>query len=93
MGPPVRKRIWRLSRGESSEGRIPRAPPVRNNAGTGAKGESRQEGNQTLKAERSGQARPRQVDLRPLMCCRDTKLRRGAGWLRLAGEVRLGKTL
>jgi hypothetical protein len=46
-----------LAGGESSEGRIPRALPVRNKTGEGSKGESRHEGNQTLKAERSGQAK------------------------------------
>jgi hypothetical protein len=43
-----------LSRGERSEGRIPGALPVRNKTGTVSKGGSRQEGNQTLKAERGG---------------------------------------
>jgi hypothetical protein len=67
-----------LASGESSEGRIPRAPPVRNRTGTVAKGASRHEGNQTLKAERSGQAKLAVVDLRILMCCREQKLMRGA---------------
>jgi len=43
---------------ESSEGVIPGALPVRNRAGAGSKGVSRQEGGQTLKAERSGQVKP-----------------------------------
>jgi hypothetical protein len=47
-----------LSEGETSEGTIPRALPVRNKTGTGSEGESRQEGSQTLKTERSGQAKP-----------------------------------
>jgi len=45
-----------LLRGETSEGWIPWAPPVRNKTGTGFEGVSRQEGSQTLKTERSGQA-------------------------------------
>jgi len=48
---PSRKRLGYLSRGEGSEGRIPGALPVRNKTGTVSKGVSRQEGNQTLKAE------------------------------------------
>jgi len=47
-----------LAGGESSEGRIPGAPPARNKAGTGSRGESRRGGNQTPGAERSGQAKP-----------------------------------
>ena len=43
-----------LSSGESSEGRIPRALPVRNKTGKASKGASRQEGSQTLKAEDGG---------------------------------------
>jgi hypothetical protein len=43
-----------LSGGVSSEGRIPGALPVRNKTGAGAKGVSRREGNQTLRAERGG---------------------------------------
>jgi hypothetical protein len=43
-----------LPRGESSEGRIPRAPPARKKAGTGSEGVNRREGHQTLRAERSG---------------------------------------
>jgi hypothetical protein len=49
-----------LSRGEGSEGRIPGALPVRNKTGTVSKGVSRQEGSQTLKAERGGQANARE---------------------------------
>jgi hypothetical protein len=45
-----------LPRGEGSEGQIPRALPVRNKTGTASKGVNRQEGNQTLKAERDEQA-------------------------------------
>jgi len=37
---------------------------VRNRTGQGTQGENRQEGSQTLKVERSGSARPRDVDLR-----------------------------
>jgi hypothetical protein len=49
-----------LSRGEGSEGRIPGALPVRNKTGTVSKGVNRQEGSQTLKAERGGhRERPR----------------------------------
>jgi hypothetical protein len=48
-----------LSRGERSEGRIPGALPVRNKTGTVSKGVSRQEGSQTLKAERGGQVNAR----------------------------------
>jgi hypothetical protein len=51
------------------------------------KGENRQEGNQTLKAERSGQAKPAIVDLRGLMCCREQKPMRGAA---VALATRLG---
>jgi hypothetical protein len=58
---------------------------VRKKTGTGLQGVSRQEGNQTLKAERSGWAYPREVDLLALMCCRDSKPKRGAGRLRSAG--------
>ena len=47
-----------LPRGEGSEGQIPRALPVRNKTGTASKGVSRQEGSQTLKTERDGQATP-----------------------------------
>jgi hypothetical protein len=47
-----------LAGGESSEGRIPGALPARNKAGAGPKGVNRREGNQTLGAERSGQAKP-----------------------------------
>jgi hypothetical protein len=39
--------------GETSEGQIPRALPVRNKTGPGFEGESRQEGNQTLETEPS----------------------------------------
>jgi len=53
---PSRKRPGYLSRGEGSEGQIPGALPVRNKTGTVSKGVSRQEGSQTLKAERGGQA-------------------------------------
>jgi hypothetical protein len=45
-----------LPRGESSEGQIPGALPVRNKTGTVSKGVNRQEGNQTLKTERGEQA-------------------------------------
>jgi hypothetical protein len=48
---PSRKRPGYQPRGESSEGRIPGALPVRNKTGTVSKGVNRQEGNQTLKAE------------------------------------------
>jgi len=58
---------------------------VRNKTGTGPKGVSRQEGSQTLKAERSGRANPRQVDLRFFKCCREQKPMRGADRLRLDG--------
>jgi len=47
-----------LPRGESSEGRIPRAPLAWNKASRGSKGVSRREGNQTLRADRSGQVKP-----------------------------------
>jgi hypothetical protein len=47
-----------LAGGEGSEGRIPGALPARNKAGAGSKGGNRREGNQTLGAERSGQATP-----------------------------------
>jgi len=56
-----RKRGRNLPRGESSEGQIPRAPPVRNRTGTGSEGVSRQEGNQTLQAERSGPGEAREL--------------------------------
>jgi hypothetical protein len=57
---PGRKRFGYQPRGESSEGRIPGALPVRNKTGTVSKGVSRQEGNQTLKAERGGQVNARE---------------------------------
>ena len=86
VGPSARKRGGYLPRGESSEGRIPRAPPVRNKTGTGSEGVSRQEGNQTLQAERSGRRqRPRPVDFRTFKRCRERKPMRGACRLRLAG--------
>jgi len=86
VGPSMRKRVGYLPRGESSEGRIPRAPPARKKAGTGSEGVSRREGNQTLRAERSGRRqRPRTVDLRTFECCREQKPMRGACRLRLAG--------
>jgi hypothetical protein len=86
VGASARKRGGYLSRGESSEGRIPRAPPVRNRTGTGSEGASRHEGNQTLKAERSGRwQRPRQVDFRTFECCRERKPMRGARRPRPAG--------
>jgi len=47
-----------LAGGESFEGRIPGALLARNKAGAGSKGGNRREGNQTLGAERSGQAKP-----------------------------------
>jgi hypothetical protein len=40
--------------GNASKGAIPRALSARNKAGAGSEGVSRQEGNQTLEAERSG---------------------------------------
>jgi len=52
---------------------------VRNKTGTDSKGASRREGNQTLRTERSGQARPREVDLQVLERCREAKSMRGAG--------------
>jgi hypothetical protein len=55
---------------------------VRNKTGADSQGVSRHEGNQTLKAERSGLAYPRKVDLRFLTCCRDTKPMRGVVLLR-----------
>jgi hypothetical protein len=63
---------------------------VRKKTGTGLQGVSRQEGNQTLKAERSGWAYPREVDLLALMCCRDPKAQErsrptAVRWLGLAG--------
>jgi len=51
---------------------------VRNKTGKESKGVNRQEGNQTLKAERSGPARPRSVDLRFWTRCREQKPMRGA---------------
>jgi hypothetical protein len=58
---------------------------VRNKTGTDSQGVSRQEGNQTPKAERSGSAYPHEVDLRFLKCCRDQKPMRGAVLLRREG--------
>jgi hypothetical protein len=50
------------------------------------KGVNRQEGNQTLKAERSGQAKARGWwTFDPLMCCREAKPMRGVCRLRPAG--------
>jgi len=76
-GPPLRRRDYRrekryvgpsppkgggyLPRGESSAGLIPRAPPVCKKTGTGSEGVNRREGNQTLRADRSGNRQlPRQ---------------------------------
>lgn len=65
MGASGRKRTGYLSRGACSEGRIPGALSARNKADADSAGESRPEGNQTLKADRSGLwQRPRQVDRR-----------------------------
>lgn len=50
------------------KGKIPRAPPVRNKTGPGAEGVNRQEGDQTLQAERSGQAKPA-LSGPPLLAC------------------------
>jgi len=51
----------------------------------GPEGVSRQEGSQTLKAERSGAWKPRdQVDFRTRKCCREQESKRGAGSLQLA---------
>jgi len=58
VGSSRRKRRRYLAEGEGSEGRIPRAPPVRDKTGTGSKGVSRREGDQTLRADRSGQVKP-----------------------------------
>jgi len=58
VGALRRKRRRHLSRGEHSEGRIPGALPVWNRTGEDSRGVSRQKGDQTLKAERSGQAKP-----------------------------------
>jgi len=51
---PGRKGRGNLPEGETFEGWIPGAPPVRKKTGTGLEGVRRQEGNQTLKTERSG---------------------------------------
>jgi hypothetical protein len=45
--------------GKTPKGEIPGALSARNRAGAGSEGVSRQEGNQTLKAERSGTWKPR----------------------------------
>jgi hypothetical protein len=75
-----------LSRGQASKGRIPRALPVRNRTGQGPKGVSRQEGTQTLKADRSGQVKPaNEWTFDSDMCCREQKLMRGADGLRSVG--------
>ena len=66
---------------------------MRNKTGAESKGVSRQEGTQTLKAERSGRASPREVDLRFLMCCREQKPMGGADRLRPVGQVWFGETL
>jgi hypothetical protein len=58
---------------------------VRNKTGKGSQGVSRQEGNQTLKADRSGWANPREVDLRSRMCFREQKPMRGPDPLRRVG--------
>jgi len=51
---------------------------VRNKTGPGFEGVSRQEGNQTLKAERSGQALARdEWTSNSSMCCRELKPMRG----------------
>jgi hypothetical protein len=76
-----------LPRGESSEGRIPRAPPARNKAGTGSEGVSRREGHQTLRAERSGCCgRPRgKWTSKPSCAEGNEKPKRGADRLWLVG--------
>jgi hypothetical protein len=43
---------------KAPQGGIPGAPPVRNKTGADPKGVNRREGSQTLRAERSGQAKP-----------------------------------
>jgi hypothetical protein len=58
---------------------------VRNKTGTGLRGVSRQEGNQTLKAERSGRVSLREVDPRSFMCCREREPMRGPDLLRQNG--------
>jgi len=47
-----------LCRGEGSEGKTPQALPARNKAGQVCEGASRREGNQTLRTEGGGQAKP-----------------------------------
>jgi len=66
---------------------------VRNRTGEESKGVSRQEGSQTLKADRSGRASPREVDLRFCKCCREQKPKGGADRLRPIGQVKFGETL
>jgi len=65
VGPSGRKRTGYLAGGGSSEGWIPRAPPVWNKTGKGAEGVNRQEGTQTLQADRgaSGKAAARGLPL------------------------------
>jgi hypothetical protein len=46
--------------GKTPKGEIPGAQPARNKAGAGSEGVNRQEGSQTLKAERSGTWKPRE---------------------------------
>jgi hypothetical protein len=58
VGPEARKRVCTSRGGERSEGRIPRALSARNRADPVWAGASRHEGDQTLKAERSGLGTP-----------------------------------
>jgi len=58
VGSFGRKRPGYLAGGESSEGRIPKALPVRNKIGKASRGVNRRVGGETLRAERGGQARP-----------------------------------
>jgi hypothetical protein len=74
VGAPVRQRT-----GTSGGDKLRRVKPMSaagiNGAGTASRGVNRREGNQTLRAERSGQAKPAaQWTLVGLMCCRAAKL-------------------
>jgi hypothetical protein len=60
---------------------------VRNRTGRGSKGESRQEGSQTLKAERSGQAKPARSGPSNLGVLKGTKAHERS---RMAAADRLG---
>jgi hypothetical protein len=70
-----------LERGNLRRGNPMSAAGVKENR-HGMAGRKPSRGDQTLKAERSGSANPREVDLRSFMCCREQKPMRGPEPLR-----------